>query len=423
MRTSDRRKFLSTLPLLSTCFASSLKGKLPNPTFPSLSERVDVTRDEDFWHEIKQAYSVSPTLINLNNGGVCPQPRVVQEAVEHYNRLSNETPSYYMWRVLDQGREPIRRKLAELAGADIDEIAINRNTTEALETVIFGLPLERGDEVILTKQDYPNMINAWKQREHRDGIVLKWISFDLPTEDDEMVVNKFEEAITNKTKIIHLTHLINWCGQIMPAKAIIKMAHEHGLEVVLDSAHSFAHVPFTFSDLDADYAGTSLHKWLCAPFGSGMLYMKKKHVPKIYPLFGAPDPTSDNIRKFENLGTRSFAIEQAIGHAIDFHLMIGTNRKFERLHYLKNYWMEKLQNVDRVELGTSLDPKYGGAIGFFALEGMDPSKIATDLQKKRIHTVAIKWENINGVRVTPNVYTLTSDLDVFIKAVKEIGLS
>ena len=417
---SNRRKFLSTLPLLSGyLFAgASTTGQ---SKIPYLDPALDVTRDEDFWHQIKQAYSVSPTLVNLNNGGVCPQPRVVQEAVEHYNRWSNETPTYYMWRILDKGRETIRRKLAELADVDTEEIAINRNASEALETIIFGLPLERGDEVILTKQDYPNMMNAWKQREHRDGIVLKWLSFEFPSEDIDMMVRTYREAITPKTKIIHLTHMINWCGQLMPAKEIIQMAHDAGLEVVLDSAHTFAHIPFSYRDLDCDYSGTSLHKWLCAPYGSGMLQIKKEHISKIYPLFGSPDPVVDDVRKFEHLGTRSFAIEQAIGHAIDFHQMIGAKRKFERVHYLKNYWMEAVKDLPGIQLGTSLKPEFGGGIGFFGIDGMEPGTIASELFKKnRVHTVAMNVENIHGVRVTPNVYTLTTDLDVLINGIKSI---
>ncbi|MBX2815146.1 MAG: aminotransferase class V-fold PLP-dependent enzyme [Saprospiraceae bacterium] len=418
MHSQQRRKFLTQF---SALLAAPLWAHSSPARIPSLPEDLDVTRDEDFWHQIKQAYSVSPTLVNLNNGGVCPQPRTVQEAVEHYNRLSNETPSYYMWRILDKGREPIRRKLAVLAGASPEEIAIDRNASEALETVIFGLSLQRGDEVILTKQDYPNMINAWKQREHRDGVVLRWLDFDLPTEDPEMVVSRFRDAITPRTKIIHLTHLINWCGQLMPARDICTMAHERGVEVVLDAAHSFAHIPFSFSDLGCDYAGTSLHKWLCAPYGTGMLYVKKERIAGLYPLFGSPDPMADDIRKFEHLGTRSFATEQGIGHAVDFHNMIGTDRKFRRLHYLKNYWMDALQDVPGISFGTSRHPDFGGAIGFFSLESVEPGKIAsTLLNKHRVHTVAINWEHLHGVRVTPNVYTLTSDLDVFIDGVKRL---
>ena len=221
-------------------------------------EFADQIADETFWKSVKQAYTVSPTILNLNNGGVSPQPLVVQEAVERYNRLSNEAPSYYMWRVLDKGREPLRRRMADLAGCSHEEVAFDRNASEALETIIFGLRLKKGDEVVLNKMDYPNMMNAWKQRAHRDGIVLKWIDADLPQSDVAHIVNAYVSAFTEKTKVVHVTHLINWMGQVIPVRAIADEAHARGIEVLVDGAHSFAHLDFTIPDLGADYFGTSL---------------------------------------------------------------------------------------------------------------------------------------------------------------------
>ncbi|MBK7335932.1 MAG: aminotransferase class V-fold PLP-dependent enzyme [Saprospirales bacterium] len=375
--------------------------------------------DETFWYQVKQAYTVSPQILNLNNGGVSPQPLVVQEAVERYNRLSNEAPSYYMWQILDQGREPLRAELAALSGCSAEEIAINRNSSEALETVIFGLRLQAGDEVVLTKQDYPNMINAWKQREKREGIVLKWISFDFPIEDKAAIVKTFVDAFSPKTKVVHITHVINWMGQILPAREIALEAKKRGIEVLVDGAHSFGHIEFKIPDLECDYFGTSLHKWLCAPFGSGLLYVRKEKIAQLYPLFGAGDPESPDIRKFESLGTRSFAIEQAIGQAIQFHLMIGTERKAKRLHYLKNYWAEKAAQIPGVKIHTSLHPDFGGAIALVSVEGKTPPELAQYLMTKhRIHTVSIEWENIHGVRVTPNVYTVTRDLDRLVEGIR-----
>ena len=191
---------------------------------------------------VKSSYTVSPTIINLNNGGVSPSPKVVQEAVESFNKMTNEGPSYFMWRILDQGREPLRYKLAQLAGADPEEIAINRNSTEALNTVIFGLNLKAGDEVIGTKQDYPNMINAWKQRASREGIVYTQLNFKYPIENDEEIVSAFEKAITPKTKIFHITHMVNWVGQIMPVKKLCDVAKKHGIETIVDGEIGRAHV-------------------------------------------------------------------------------------------------------------------------------------------------------------------------------------
>lgn len=380
--------------------------------------------DEDFWAMIQQAYTVSPSLINLNNGGVAPAPKQVQDAVERYARLSNEAPSYYMWRILDQGREPLRRRLADLAGVSTDEIAMQRNASEALETAIFGLRLQKGDEVILTKQDYPNMINAWKQREKRDGIVLKWISLDLPIENKQTIVKAYTDAITPRTRIIHATHVINWMGQIMPVREISDAAHKLGIEVVCDAAHSFGQINYKISDLGCDYFGSSLHKWLSAPIGTGILYVKKDKIKNLYPLFAAPDAESDDIRKFENLGTRPFHIEQAIGQAIQFHQMIGSERKQKRLQYLKNYWAEKAIQNPGVTIGTSLLPEYGCAIGLLKVKDKTTTQVDAHLMDKyKIHTTGINWENIVGTRITPNTYTLTSDLDVLVEAIRTIGKS
>jgi selenocysteine lyase/cysteine desulfurase len=382
---------------------------------------ADCASDEEFWYYIQQAYTVSANIVNLNNGGVSPQPRVVQEAVERYNRLSNEAPSFYMWRTLDQGREPLRMKLAEIAGCSHDELAINRNSSEALETIIFGLRLKAGDEVVLTKQDYPNMINAWKQRAHREGIVLKWLNFDFPIEDKQLIINTFVNAFTPATKVVHLTHMINWNGQILPVREIAQAARQRGIEVLVDAAHTFAHLDYKITDLQCDYFGTSLHKWLCAPFGSGLLYMRKEKIKNLYPLLAAGDPESEDIRKFENLGTRSFAIEQAIGQAVNFHQMIGAERKQERLRFLKNYWTEKALQFPRVKIGTPRKPEFSCAIALLQVEGKTPAEVSEFLfNQYKIHTVGIDWENIHGVRITPNVYTSLSDLDRLAKAIGEL---
>ena len=267
-------------------------------------------QNEDYWAPIQRSFSVNPNLINLNNGGVSPAPIVVQQAVERYNQLSNEGPSYYMWRILDEGREPLRERLARLGGVSPEEIAVNRNSTESLNTIIFGLPLKAGDEVIGTKQDYPHMIEAYRQRGQREGIVYKQISFDFPIEDDDTIVKGFEAAITPRTKLIHITHVVNWCGQIMPVAKIADMAHAHGIEVICDGAHSFGLIDFKISDLHCDYFGTSLHKFLSAPIGTGMMFIKRDKIEKVWPLVCAAEPQSANIRKFEDIGTRSFPLEQ-----------------------------------------------------------------------------------------------------------------
>ena len=382
----------------------------------------DLASEEEFWYYVQQSFTVSPGIINLNNGGVSPAPKVVQDAMKRYYDLSNEAPSYYMWRIIDQGREPLRKNLALMAGCDAEEIAMNRNASEGLETIIFGLQLKPGDEVVAARQDYPNMVNAWKQREKRDNIKMTWVNLETPTEDEDYLVNQYVNAFSSKTKFVHLTHIINWNGQILPVKKIAQEAHKKGIEVIVDGAHSFAHFDFKIPDLDCDYYATSLHKWLFAPIGAGMLYVKKEKIKNLFPLFAAADPLQDDIRKFENLGTRPFFIEQAIGKAIEFHEMIGSERKEKRLHYLKNYWMKKVQDMPSVILNTSLDPKWGCAIGNIGIHGKKPAELDQYLfNKYKIHTTTIEWENIKGVRVTPNVYTTTKNLDLLVKAIREFA--
>jgi len=429
MTSNGRRVFLRQAATLAGAFsANSLFRQAHAAEWEAASTRIShldpdaAAQDEDYWSVIQRAYTVNPNIINLNNGGVSPAPLVVQEAVRRYNDLSNEGPSYYMWGILDQGREPLRERLARLAGAEPGEIAVDRNSTEALNTIIFGLPLERGDEVIGTKQDYPHMIEAYKQRALRDGIVYKQISFDFPIEDDERIVKAYEEAITPRTKLLHVTHMINWVGQTMPVRKIADMAHARGIEVIADGAHSFGLMDFKVPDLGCDYFGTSLHKFLSAPIGTGMMYIRKDKIAKIWPLVCAGDPHSSDIRKFEDLGTRSFPIEEGIGEAINFHEGIGCKRKEERIRYLKYYWASRVQQMPKVKLHTSLKPAFSCAICGVSIDGMTPGDLNTALfNQYKIHAVGIVWENISCVRVTPHVYTRLDDLDKLVRAIGEIS--
>ena len=426
---ANRRNFVKQLGLMAGAFsANSLFNQAHAAEFEhinNLKQHVsakDLAMDEDYWSIIQQSYTTSPALINLNNGGVSPSPRIVQDAVDRFNKLTNEGPSYYMWRILDQGREPLRYKLAELAGVDPEEIAVNRNATEALNTIIFGLDLKAGDEVIGTKQDYPNMINAWRQRSEREGIVYKQISFKFPIENDEEIVAGFEKAITPKTKIIHITHIINWIGQILPVKKITDMAKKHGIETIVDGAHSFGLLDYKIPDLGCDYFGTSLHKFLSAPIGSGMLWIKKDKIEKIWPLVCNDKPRGTDIRKFETLGTRSFPIEQGIGEAVNFQNGIGSKRKEERIRYLKNYWARRVQNIPKVKIHTSFKDQYACGICGVSVDGMTPGELDSALYSNyKIHTVGIVWENISCVRITPHVYTRIQDLDKLVMAIDAIA--
>jgi len=424
----SRKKFIQHTALATAGF--SLLDFIQPASAAALSKHLEritplppreAAKDEDFWNWVREQYTVSTEIIDLNNGGVSPQPKPVQDAHIQFLAMCNEGPSYYMWRILDQGREPLREKLAKLAGCLPEEIAINRNTTEGLNTIIFGLNLKAGDEVVLTKYDYPNMTNAWKQREKRDGIKLNWVDLEMPVESDEIFVERFEKAITCKTKIVHITHMMNWTGQILPARKIADMAHKKGCEVIVDASHSFVHIDYKITDLDCDYYATSCHKWLCAPFGTGFMFIKKEKIDKVWALLSALVPDAGNIGKFESLGTRSFAAEMAIGNAIDFHYLIGSKRKEERLRFLKNYWCEKLAGNPKIKFYTSLKPEFSCAIATFNIEGWDAGDLSGQLfEKWKIHTTTSVHEGVNGVRVSPNVYTNLSDLDRLVDCINEL---
>lgn len=425
---TDRRSFIRKAsafgagiwawPLIDSGFAkesSSVLSSIANVP------PAELASDEDFWSWVRHSYTTSSNIINLNNGGVSPHPKVVQDAVQRFTELSNEAPSYYMWRILEKGRESIREKLAELAGVSAEEIAINRNTTEALDTIIFGFDMQKGDEFVTSNFIYPNMNQAWLQREKREGVVRKVATLPMPSTDIKAIVKAYTDQFTSKTKVVLIEHLVNWTGQVLPVADIADEAKKRGIMVMVDGAHSFAHIDFKISELNCDYFGTSLHKWLCAPFGTGMLWMNKEHIGKHWALFPGPDPESDDIRKFEMQGTRDVPSELAIGQAIEFHLSIGAKRKYERLHYLKQYWVSRVQDIDGFQLWCPEEKGFSGALTTFGLEGKTAKDIHDHLWKTaRIHTTTIKHEGIDGVRVTPNVYTSIRDLDVLIETIKSI---
>ncbi|MDR9397654.1 aminotransferase class V-fold PLP-dependent enzyme [Salibacter sp.] len=422
---TSRRKFIQNLTASSGLLlsASAIAGRAEtlNSAIEGIKQSPFPEKEDVFWKQIQLAYTVSPNLINLNNGGVSPQPAVVQEAVKKYTSFSNETPSYYMWRVLDKDREAVRTGLADLAGTSPETIAINRNTTEALDTVIFGLDLEKGDEVVLSHFDYPNMMSAWKQREMRDGIKLKWVDLKLPESNKEKIVEQYLDQIGSKTKVLHITHLINWLGQVVPVKELCEEANKRGIITIVDGAHTFAHLNFSIADFNCDYFGTSLHKWLCAPFGTGMLYMNEDRITKTWPLTPDHDPKRKDIRKFENLGTRSIPSEIAIGSAIDFHNMIGSDRKAKRLHFLKNYWASRAQEIKGITINTPSSPDLSGALAHVSIEGKTGRDIERHLlSNHRIHCVAIEYREFDGVRITPNVYTVQSDLDKLLDGLSDL---
>lgn len=381
----------------------------------------DLAQDEDFWFQVQRAYAVDRSLINLNNGGVSPSPRSVQDAMRRYLDYTNNAPARTMWRDLDPGVETVRRDLARHFGCDKEEMAITRNASEALEIAIYGIDLKPGDEILTTNQDYPRMLNSWKQREQREGVVLRTVSFPTPPDDLAELAAIFEKNVTPKTKVIMLCHITNLTGQIFPVGTICRMARKRGIVTIVDGAHAFAHFQFKHRDLDCDYYGTSLHKWLSAPIGTGFLYVRRDRIKDHWPLMAAPDPHKDDIRKFEEIGTHPAANRLAIADALRFYEGLGPARKEARMRYLKNRWARRLDGQKGVRILTSFDPAQSCGLANISIEGVDPTKLTEHLWKKhRIIVVAIVHDEFKGIRVTPNVYTTISELDVFCDAMERV---
>ncbi|HWX42127.1 MAG TPA: aminotransferase class V-fold PLP-dependent enzyme [Blastocatellia bacterium] len=380
----------------------------------------DLAANEDFWRDIQEAFTVDRSLINLNNGGVSPSPRVVQDAMRRYLEYSNQAPSYTMWGILEPQVESVRSRLAAAFGCDPEEMAITRNASEALEICIFGLDLKPGDEVLTTNQDYPRMLTSWRQRERREGIKLRTISFPVPPPSMGDLKERLERAITPRTKVIQVCHITNLTGQIFPVKDICRMGRERGIEVIVDGAHAFAHFPFKHSDLDCDYYGTSLHKWLLAPHGTGFLYVRKSKIAKLWPLMAAEPKQDADIRKFEEIGTHPAANHNAIAEALTFHEGIGIERKAARLRYLKDRWARRLEAQKGVRVLTPYDPRQSCGLANVSIKGVDPRKLGEHLfQRHRIIVTPIVHEEFSGIRVTPNVYTTLSEIDTFCDAVEK----
>jgi len=425
----DRRNFLSQTgkglglaALTSSTIASLLSNiQAATKTVAHLTPE-QAAMDEDFWFEIQQAFTVTRGMINLNNGGVSPSPRIVTEALVRYIWQQEDATAYTMWQLLEPQSETIRTGLAELFGCDREEIAITRNASESLETLLLGLDLKSGDEILTTTQDYGRMLTTIRQREQREGIKLNLIKIPIPPKNIQEITSAFARAITPRTRLLQIAHQINITGQITPVKAVCEMARARGVETIVDGAHSFAQFYFKQSDLNCDYFGTSLHKWLYAPKGTGLLYIKRDKIARVWPLFAAEEKQKSDIRKFEEIGTHSAAPKLAIGEAILFHNGIGGRRKEARLRYLSRYWMDKLKDIPNVRFNTSLDPQQMCAIANVQIEGIDSAKIGSYLfGQHKIYTTPIIHEEFQGLRITPNLYTTLKELDRFCEVMTTIA--
>ncbi len=380
---------------------------------------AETADDETYWGEIQRAFDIDRTMVNLNNGGCSPAPTHVLEQMIRDIRFSNELPVDHMWRVLEPRIESVRRDLAAEFGCDPEEMAITRNASEANETMIFGIDLARGDEVVMTTQNYPRMQNAWRQRERREGIVLKRVKIETPVASDASFVGQIAAAITPRTRVIEIMHISFQTGYIAPVREIVDLARPRGIQVFVDGAHAFAHFPFTRDALGCDYYGTSLHKWLHAPIGTGFLYVRRDRIKSLWPLMAGGVEQESDIRKYEEIGTHPAANHNAISVAVAFHRSIGAERKIARLRWLRDRWARQvLASSDRARMLTRIGPGESGAIGVLAIDGMDMAKLGSWLlDKHRIVTTPLVSDEFQGLRITPNVYTTVAEVDLFAERV------
>jgi selenocysteine lyase/cysteine desulfurase len=382
---------------------------------------AEVAVDETYWKTIRGAYGHDPSILNLNNGGVAPAPAAVLDAEIEAIRYSNQLPSYRMWHDLEPKIEDVRTRLARMWGADPECIAITRNASESLQIAQFGIDLVPGDEVLTTSQDYPRMITTWQQRERREKIVLKQVDFAVPVKNPADLVGLYEQGITPRTRVIHVSQVCFMTGQMFPIKEICALARRRGITSIVDGAHAFAHVPFQFPDIDPDFYGASLHKWLSAPIGTGMLYVRKDRIEKHWALMAAPPSMDKNIRKYEEIGTHPAAMHNATLQALEFHEQIGADRKFARLCYLKNRWAERLSKIHGAKMLVNLEPNQSGAFGTIHFDTIEPGKLGDALlSKHNIFVTPIVAPFLNGIRVSANVYTSTEEIDRFCEAVESV---
>ncbi len=386
------------------------------------SSAAALAADDQFWKQIRTQYMIKPDYINLENGyyNFIPQP-TLDKYIQHIRDI-NYQGSHYMRTVQWENKKRMAAKLSAVAGCSPEELIITRNTTESLDMIIAGQDWKAGDEALMAIQDYGAMLEMFEQVSKRYGVVLNKVSVpNLPASDEE-IVSLYEKAITPKTKLVMIGHMINITGQILPVKKICDMAHSKGVEVMVDGAHAFAHIQYKLSELGCDYYGTSLHKWMSVPLGAGFLFVKKEKIAKIWPLIGDGTKDLSDIHRLNHTGTHPCATDLTVEDAIDFYNMIGADRKEKRLRYLQQYWTSRVRDVPKIILNTPLDEKRSCGIANVGIDGITPANLAKRLMDEhKIFTVAIDYANVHGCRITPNVYTTLEELDAFVAALKKLA--
>jgi len=418
----DKRAFLKASSLLGVGSLVNFSGLKKLVESVENVPTAELAANEDFWLNIRNGYKLKPDYINLENGYYCIQPQEILTAYLKHLQEVNLQGAFYMRTVQFENKKRVSTKLAELAGCSSEEIIITRNTTESLNMIISGMDWKAGDEAVMANQDYGAMLDMFDQVSKRYGMVNKLINVPNHPKSDEEIVDIYAKAITSKTKLLMVCHMINITGQILPIKKICDMAHAKGVQVMVDGAHAFAHIEFKLSDLNCDYYGCSLHKWLSVPLGAGFLYVRKGNVPKVWPLFAESERKPDDISRLNHTGTIPVHTDLAIENAIEYYTKLGAKRKEDRLRYLQNYWTSKVRSNPNIILNTPDNTTRSCAIANIGIKGMKPSIMAEILLKMyKVYTVAIDGKGVQGCRITPNVYTTASELDVFVNALTEMA--
>jgi selenocysteine lyase/cysteine desulfurase len=417
----DKRTFLRNVGMVGIGGMLSMDSLAKMFESVSAVSSTELAADEDFWDSIRKGYKLKPDFINLENGyyNFIPE-QVLEKFIEHVREV-NYQGSYYMRTVQVKNKKEMAAKLAAVAGCSADELIITRNTTESLDLIIGGLEWKPGDEAVMAEQDYGAMRNMFKQVSKRYGVINKVVSVPNHPESDEEIVNLYASAITDKTRLLMVCHMINITGQILPVQKICDMAHKRGVEVMVDGAHAFGHFTFTIPDLHCDYYGSSLHKWMSVPLGSGILYVKREKIANVWPLIASGEKEPEDISRLNHIGTHPAPTDLAIADALDFYNIIGAERKEARLRFIQNYWTSKVRDLPHVILNTPADPARSCGIANAGIRGMKPSDLGDILfSKYKIYTAPVDGAGVHGCRITPNVYTSTAELDVLVKALTEL---
>jgi selenocysteine lyase/cysteine desulfurase len=420
----DRRSFLKKLSALTaaglTAPALSVFAKNDEIKFDGI-DWDKIPPPDDVWTWVRMQFSASPAYVYLNNAGVSPSPKVVRDAWYRMMEMANEAPSHTLWRVLEAGRDNIKKRLADLLNCTADELTVVRNATEALSIIVNQIKLTKGDEIVLTKYDYPRMISVWEQKEREEGIKLNYVDLVFPENDEQKIVDKFVAKFTKNTKVVYLTHMINWTGQMLPVAKIAAEAKKKGITVILDPTQSFGQTKVDLTEFQCDFAGMSAHKWLHGPIGTGILFVKKDRILDV-PSYFSPNPKFEKtMLKFDDHGTRNSTAELALAHTLDFHEYITLERKIERLNYLKNYWLDQVKNHPNIIIYTPSSTNLSGAlvtIGFKNVETqVAVSKLFTD---DNVIVATCTIHDVSGMRISPSIYNNEYELDILVARLLKI---